>query len=151
MRFLILVLVLSLGTQLLAQTPTIGLKNFRSIYFSLQAVTGVKPTPAIIEKYKSIQSRLPKEGRVDEMSNQMLLAVKDLAGIFCKEFASQNPQLSPANEPALIEELSQRIYGRSLSQNENKRLTVFLSTAQLNNKVFLTCAAMTSSIEFLVQ
>jgi len=150
MKNLIITAVLLMTQVAWAAEPTIGLKNFKSIYYSLANATGVKPTQAINDYYKSVMTRFPKDGRVNEMSSSLLLAAKGVAGMFCKEFSKTYQ--APNDVNAMLSDLSQRFYGRQLSVGEAKELTDLVNkTSPQTNKSFLVCTAMTSSIEFLVQ
>ena len=126
-----------------------GIKNFRSLFASLQQVTGVVPTPAILEYYRNSHSRLPKEGRIDEISSSSLLAIKGLASLFCKELVKVSPQLNNAENMELFNDLSDRFYGRPPTEKEISNVTKLVEGSP--NKAFLACTSFGSSIEFLIQ
>lgn len=127
-----------------------GVKNFRSLYYSLSAVTGVKPTKEIEEYYKSVMTRLPKDGRSDEVNASMLLSEKGLAALFCKELAISGALILPPQ--ALLSELSHRFYGRELSASEMERMLKGFQVWPLPwDRQFIACTAMASSLEFLIQ
>ena len=133
-----------------AAGPTIGLKNFKAIYFSMANATGVKPSNDIRLYNGSIETKFPRSGRVNEMSSSVLMAAKDLAGVFCKEFSKKYH--APSDTNAMFSELSQKLYGRELSIDEAKELSELVTkTSPRSNKPFLVCTAMLSCIEFLVQ
>jgi hypothetical protein len=154
MKHFILSLLFSLSLlslSVLAQSePVVGLKNFRSFYYSLISVTGVKPTPAINKHYKELMTRLPKDGRIDEFSGQTAMAAKDIAGLFCQEFAKTYQ--APADTNAMFSDLSNRFYQRPMSVEEAKTLTALVGSLKSGtNKTFMVCTAMLASIDFLVQ
>lgn len=130
-----------------------GVKNFKGLYYSLAKVTGIQPTKEIDEYYQGIMTRLPKNGRADEVNAPMLLAEKGLAALFCREFSKANPKLAASDPGRLLSDLSQRIYGRELSDNESQPLLEAMRSASKlgRDPVFISCTAMTSSVEFLVQ
>ena len=143
---------LSFLTVPMAEEPTLGLKNFRSLYYSLQVATGVKPTKEIRDFFQSNMSRLPKDGRPDEMSSPMLLASKALAGLFCKEFSRSQAGLQNQSFDSLTKVLSNQFYNRDLTSIESTSLMKLKGELQpTRDSVFIVCVAMTSSIEFLVQ
>jgi hypothetical protein len=83
--------ILTFNSNIWAQQPTIGIKNFRSYLASLEAVTGVKAskTPAIIKFYSDNVTRLPKNGVATELNGPTLITYAGLAGLFCQEYAKQ--------------------------------------------------------------
>lgn len=147
--------ILLMGSLVMADVsgPTIGLKDFRAFYYSLISVTGVKPTQEIKAYFKSVMTRLPKDGRVEEMSSSMLLAAKGISAIFCREFSkTYSGRHVAGSESLMLQDLSQRFYNRRLGEPESKiLLRSFRSISHKVDRVFLACTAMTSSIEFLVQ
>jgi len=156
---LVIIFITLLGASTWAQTagPNIGLKNFRSIYFSMARVTGIKPTDEIRKHYQEIMSRFPKDGRINEFSASVVLAQKDLAGLFCKEFAKtyQEPgglNVTLSNLNVVLSDLSERFYQRAMSQQEAKMLTDLVAKLRpQTNRDFIICSAMLGAEEFLVQ
>ncbi len=148
--FLMTINFLSFSNACFAGPTAVGVKNFRSLNYSLAAVTGVKPTPEINKYFKSIMTRLPKDGRLDEVLNpSTLMTIKSLAALFCKEFSKNNRDLSQKSDQEILAVLSDRIYGRNLSDAELKTQLSLISSAQ--DKVFVACTSQASSMEFLLQ
>jgi hypothetical protein len=149
-----LLLLVLLSSSAWASDPSLAVKNFRSFYYSLSVVTGVRTTPEIMAYYASAMTRLPKDGRLDEILNpSAFMAIKGLASMFCKEYAAQRPAQPPASsdpsDQEILNALSLKIYGRSLTAQENKILLELMVGSE--DKVFIACTAMTSSFDFLVQ
>lgn len=150
MKKILFFMFLFLSAAAQAQTPTMGLKNFREFYYSLIATTGVTPTPEMKTYYASVMNRLPKDGRVGEMSATVSSTEKSVAGLFCKEFSKTYKPSSDTD--SMLQDLSDRFYQRPLSVNEAKILTGLLSKmSPQTNKAFVVCTAMTGSVEFSVK
>jgi hypothetical protein len=79
----------------------ISVKNFREIYDSLAASTGVDPNDATISAYYAQSyTRLPLTGAVAEVSSPGLLTLTALSGLFCKQMITNDAALSPAQRRA---------------------------------------------------
>lgn len=144
-----IILALIFITHTASAEPVVGLKDFRSIYYSLAAVTEVRPTQEIQKYYQENMTKFPTFGRVEELSTSGLMALKGLAGLFCREF-SRSYQ-APGDLNSMLSDLSSRFYGRELSAEESRKMTELIRSSREENKPFLACTAMTSSLEFLVQ
>jgi hypothetical protein len=131
--------------------PAVGIKNFRSLFYSLIQVLELPPTDSINRYYQSVMNRLPKEGRLDEILNPtILMSIKGLASAFCQEYSLKNPMKSDEKIEDMLNGLSARIYGRALTANETKLISDVLSTTTADKKM-LACTSMASSLEFLIQ
>ncbi len=108
-------LAVSLSFSLQAEAFVIGIKNFRSYYYSLQVVTGITPTPAIAKEYReNAMSRLPKEGRIDELNMTVFIAARGLAAMFCSEFQNlHQTEMNNLSDEVLTNQLADRILGRA--------------------------------------
>jgi hypothetical protein len=132
--------------------PALGIKNFRALFYSMKVVTGVTPTPEMRARFQtSIMTRLPQNGRVAELSNQTLLAVQELASLFCDPFAKANPANGVSDEQ-MLQNMSQRFFSHGLIQNQsNSFKELFAHLGADKNKVFVACTVMLSSSEFVAQ
>ncbi len=140
---------------------TTGVKTFRSTYYALSRVLGVQPTKEIDEYFQANMTRLPKDGRIEEISASMLLAVKGLASLYCREFtrqtAQENEKSADEDNVALLSSISQnisrKIYGRELTLAESRIVDGLMTEALKSGRdpTFAACTAMASSVEFQVQ
>src|SRR4029079_19809824 len=102
--------------------------------------------------YQSVITKLPKDGRVVEVSSVMLVSVEGLAALFCKELVLQHQDVASDDNQPILKEMSHRIYGRDLTETENQKMTELLdSVRDHSNRWFWACTAMASSPEFLLQ
>ncbi len=130
--------------------PTLGVKNFRALFYSMKTVTGVNPTPEMRSRFQtSIMTRLPQNGRVAELSNQTLLAVQELASLFCDPFAKANPPMGVSDEQ-MLQSMSQRFFSHGLLPNQLGTFKeLFTHLGSDKSKVFTVCTVMLSSSEFI--
>lgn len=78
------ILLLGFSNRVFA-ADSISVKNFRQIFDSLRVITGVVPDAEVNQAYQDAKNRLPRYGRIDEVSSPMLLAVTAVSGSFCKK------------------------------------------------------------------
>jgi hypothetical protein len=147
-----LFIFVTVQTQADAIKPALGIKNFRALFYSMKAVTGVTPTPEMRTRFQtSIMTRLPQSGRVAELSNQTLLAVQELASLFCDPFAKANPANGMSDEQ-MLQNMSQRFFSHGLIQNQsNSFKELFAHLGPDKSKTFAACTVMLSSSEFIAQ
>jgi len=137
-----------------AKPPSLVIKDFKAIYFSLVAALGVRPEktrPEILQYYRETMARLPKDGRVEELSSQVLQSAKSLAAMFCREYVKQSDNQIPSDVDGMILHMANRIYNRQPTATEGLALFDLVNDSKTGEKAFLVCTAMTSSLEFLVR
>jgi hypothetical protein len=159
---------------------SISIKNFRQIYDSLKVVTAVTPDAEIQQAYREARTRLPRYGRIDEVSSPMLLAVTSLSGSFCKKmiavdaartdpaqrrahrqvnFAQGPAGLSAAIKGSVAAEYAKLFWQRDPTSAEITMLTTAMdesaatvgTTAADTQKVLkVACTAVAASLESFV-
>jgi hypothetical protein len=79
----------------------VGVKNFQQLLASYAAITGVDPGDSDISDYfAQSKTRLPKKGRVDELSSPALLTAGALGGLFCEKMIASDAALPAAQRRA---------------------------------------------------
>jgi len=137
--------------------------NFRQIYETLIATTGVDPLKKteIAKYYAEAVTRLPRSGSVEEMNSTSLLAITALSGMFCKEWVTAPETLTQEQwnetavryakvfwqrEPSAEEMTVLSGLGKELDQEslDGKSLSVA-------DKLITLCTAVSSSLEAMTR
>jgi hypothetical protein len=137
---------LSVGLSAQATDPVI-LKTGREILASFASMTGVSDQdPEIVELYRMNAGRLSKQGLPSEFSNNGVLAVTELGGLFCKKAVQREKNLEPSvrnlfgavdfsesplqfdeeRKVRLLGDLAGIFWQREVSESETKVLSVAL-------------------------
>lgn len=134
-----------------ALSPNIGVKNFRSIYASMGAVTGASQAPVvngaanpIVTDYNRVQTQLSADGDAMAVSSSQMLATGVLAGDHCRalvtsaaasttvnaasmfkkiNFAQNETQFTPALSSGIISDVTQSAWQRMPTAEETVAFT----------------------------
>lgn len=158
----------------------LGLKNFREINASLEAVTGISSRdPDIQAIYRQVVSRLPLRGAVEEMSSPTVLAMTELSGVYCAKFVATEAavdrtarrafraldfrtgatQLTAATRTMLFADLADRFWGREPTDAEIAALNTTVdetvagtgAAASTLRLAHVLCVVYATSLGFLIQ
>src|SRR5688500_18377422 len=84
-----------------AEANNLGVKNFRQIIASFHGSTGLSIHDAQLTAVKrSVMSRLPTNGTIEEISSTSIIALYELAGGFCKRMIDVDAERIPAQRRA---------------------------------------------------
>lgn len=84
----------SVGAAPAPQDGTVGIRTFREIWDAMTVVTGITPAALLREEYEGLKSRLSKTGRVEDVTQSLLLATTQLAAGFCGQLIQQESRMS---------------------------------------------------------
>jgi hypothetical protein len=156
-----------------------AIKNFRQIFQSLVAATGIPGTTGdIASYYADAQTRLPRNGVVGEVSAPMMLSFTALSSLFCRDmiqadrakapssrrahkkvdFTKGQDAFTPAIRENVIEEYAGLFWGRSPSAIETLLVLELIdevgagelpAAAVLDQMLLLACTSVASSVDGL--
>lgn len=160
---------------------SVAIKNFREIYQSLIVATGVTPDADLIAAYSGVRDGLPKFGNVDEFSAPMVMAVTQLASLFCNamitsdagladpsqrrahkgvDFTKGMEAMTPAIRTSVLHSYTELYWQRDPTPDELKLLLSYMDTVSgadpkttqgTTNALLLTCTLVSSSLDFLTR
>jgi hypothetical protein len=100
-----LIAILAISFTAHAADPVL-LKTGREIYASYASILGVnEKDPDTVALYQANASRLPKQGLPSELSNNAVLGVTELSGLFCQKAIAREQGL-PASQRNLFTSLN---------------------------------------------
>jgi hypothetical protein len=161
-----------------ADTSTMALKNFRAIFNSLAAVTGVDLTSSDVSSfYQQVQAQLPRNGTLSEFNAQTYLASVGLGSVFCSHVITADVQtgkpttgpnagidfsrgpnsVTSAQRTSLVQNYFNQFLQRLPTSTEQTTMTGLFAAqidssntaAETQNAVLAVCSAVAGSIEFL--
>ena len=151
----------------------LAISHFRQVNETLAAITRVSPaTPEISRQYREGIARLPRNGRIDEINQNSILAITALSGFYCRSWVTAEAALVEtsrrghagviftANEitQPTVQNVIER-YARLFWQREvtNDERTILMDTftrirgveprPSLADSFFLLCSAVASSLD----